>query len=86
MARISAEDRRTATAGNLAHLRALTDLDPVSEGQLEMKAALPVKEVPAKEAWRLGLLDSLLRERRDHEVKGLCLKRVVALISSLCTT
>ena len=43
MARIAAEDRRTATAGNLTHLRALTGLDPVSEGQLEIKASLPVK-------------------------------------------
>ena len=58
MSEIAAQDQRTTTAGNLAHLRALTGLDPVTAGSQEIKAALLVKEVPQKEAWRLGLLDA----------------------------
>ena len=51
-----------------------------------MKAALPVKEVPEKEQWRLGLLDTLLRERAVLEKEGQDAKRIGAMISSLCST
>ena len=86
MARISACDRRTVTASNLAHLSALTGLDPECTGSLEFQESLPVLEVPDKEVWRVGLLDALLKERSDSERKGLNIKRLVSLISSLCTT
>ena len=85
MARISACDRRTVTASNLAHLSALTGLDPESTGSLEFQESLPVLEVPDKEVWRVGLLDALLK-KSDSEREGLDIKRLVSLISSLCTT
>ena len=86
MARLVAEDRRTVTATNLSYLSDLTKLDPVEVGTPEVRAALPVKGVPEKEAWRLGLLDHLLEKRSELEREGEDVKRVVALISSLCTT
>ena len=86
MAEIAARDQRTVTAGNLAHVSTLTRMDCAKEGWLDLKAALPVQEVPDKEKWRLGLLDSLLRERSELEKQGTDSRRVVAMISSLCTT
>ena len=86
MSTVAAQDQRTTTAGNQGHLRALTGLDPVKVGSQEIKDALPIKEVPQKESWRLGLLDALMKERSDSERKGISIKRLVALISSLCAT
>ena len=86
MAEVAARDQRTVTACNLAHVSAVTRLDCATSGWLDMKAALPIKEVPEKEKWRLGFLDSLLRERAELEKEGKDTKRVVAMLSSLCTT
>ena len=69
LAELAAGDRRTVTAGNLAYVSAITKLDCARAGWLELKAALPVKEVPDKECWRLGLLDSLIREGNELEGK-----------------
>ena len=86
MAQVASGDRRTITAGNLAHLSALTKLDCATAGWLDLKSALPVTEVPVKESWRPGLLDCLLAERTEHEREGRDTKRTVAMISSLCCT
>ena len=86
MAEISAKDQRTVTACNLAHVSTLTGLNSATAGWQDLKAALPVQEVPDKEKWRLGLLDSLLRERTEQENLGLDTRRVVAMLSSLCST
>ena len=51
-----------------------------------MKRALPIKEVPEKEGWLLGLLNSLLKKRGELVREGKKTKRVVAIISLLCTT
>ena len=60
----------------------LTMLDPA----LDIKLALPVKPVPEKEEWRLGLLDKLLELRGEKRAAGEDLKQVTAMISSLCST
>ena len=86
MAKIAAGDRRTVTAGNLAFVSALTKMDCKSAGWLDIKAALPVQEVPERERWRLGLLDYLMGERASLEGQGKNTKTVVAVLSSLCTT
>ena len=61
-------------------------MNSATAGWQDLKAALPVKEVPDKEKWRLGLLDSLLMERTELENQGLDTRRVVAMLSSLCST
>ena len=86
MAQLVAGDRRTITAGNLAHVSALAGLDCATAGRLEVKAALPVTEVPEKESWRLGLLDCLMVERSRLEREDKNTRSVIAMISSLCCT
>ena len=42
--------------------------------------------MPEKELWRLGLLESLLRERGVLEKEGRDTKSVIAMLASLCST
>ena len=68
------------------YLASLTKLDCATAGKLEVKSLLPVESVPENQSWRLGLLDTLLQERCSIEKEGGDTKRVIAMISSLCTT
>ena len=86
MAVFAAGQAQTVTAVNLAHLRALTGLDPAWDSIRQIKESLPVKTVPAGEQWRLGLLDSLLALRAEKQAEEEDVKRIVALLSSLCST
>ena len=86
LAELAARDRRTVTAGNLAHVSALTGLDCATAGWLDLKAALPVKVVPDSEMWRLGLLDILICRRAELKKEEKDTKTVVAMLSSLCST
>ena len=86
MSEIVAKDARTSTAGNLAYLSSLTGLDCTEAVKQQVKDLLPVESVPDKESWRLGLLDLLLYERGVLEKEGGDTKRVISMISSLCST
>ena len=86
LAEFFSKDARSTTAENLAYVSAITGLNCSSDEKSAIKAALPVTEVPESERWRLGLLDSLLRERAALEKEGQDMKRVVSLLGSLCNT
>ena len=86
MAKLAAEERCRVAAGNVAYVLALTRMDCAQAGWLDIKAALPVQEVPEKETWRLGLLDCLMRERASLESEGKNAEDVIAMLSSLCIT
>ena len=77
MAEMATKDARTTTAGNLAFLARLTGLKCTTADKKQVKAMLPVGVVPAKESWRLGLLDALLQKRRNIEKEGCDTKPVV---------
>ena len=86
LAELISKDARSTTAGNLAHVSAITGLNCSTAGKIEIKAALPITQVPDNQKWRLGLLDSLLRERSTLLSEGQDAKRVISMISSLCNT
>ena len=86
VAEVVTKDARSTTAGNLAYIGSKTGLDVKEATQVEVRNMLPVQEVPEQEAWRLGLLDRLLMERDKLLRQGADAKRVIAMISSLCTT
>ena len=86
MAALAADWAQTVTARNLNHLQNLTGLDPTSDSIRQLRAALPVKEVPESEQWRLGLLDSLLALRVEKRDDTGSMKRTVAMLASLCAT
>ena len=77
---------QTVTAINLAHLRKLTGLDPAVDSIRQIRVALPVKEVPECEQWRLGLLDALLALRSERLRNKEDVISVIAQLSSLCST
>ena len=85
MAELVGKDARTTTSANLKFVCNLTSLNCAEEDCRTVKAALPVSEVPVKERGRLGLLDALLGERAVLEKEGKDVKRIVAMISSLCS-
>ena len=86
MAALAADWAQTVTARNLNHLQSLTGLDPASDSIRQLKTALPVKEVPESEHWRLGLLDGLLALRAEKQGDSESTKRTVAMLASLCST
>ena len=86
MAEMALRDARTVTASNTRMLTKLTGVDCTMADKFSMKSLLQAKEVPECERWRLGLLDSLLELRTQQEKEGTDTKRVVAMLSSLCTT
>ena len=86
MAGLATKDARSALASNLAYVSELSCLDCKVESAAAVRCSLPIKTVPECENWRVGLLDTLLRTRSDLERQQSETKRVIALISSLCTT
>ena len=86
MDELTAKDARSTTACNLAYVDSLTGLNCATADRRQVKSLLPVKCVPEKESWRLGLLDALLHERGVLEKDGSDTKRVISLISSSCST
>ena len=86
IAKLATRDARSVLSCNLAFVSELAGLDCTVESAAVVRNALPVKTVPECEKWRIGLLDLLLRTRADLERQQSDTKRVIALISSLCTT
>ena len=86
MADISSEDARTITASNLRMMNNVTGLDCTVADRISVKNALPIKQVPEGERWRLGLLDHLLELRSQLDKDDSEFKRIVAMLSSLCTS
>ena len=83
---LATNDARTVLACNVAFVSRLSGLNCKVESAVSVRCALPIKTVPERESWRLGLLDILLRRRADLERQQSDTKRVIALISSLCAT
>ena len=52
----------------------------------KVSQALPVREVPESDGWRIGLLDKLLMLRRQKYLRVEDNQRITAMIESLCST
>ena len=83
---ICSRDVRTITASNLRFLANVTGLDLTLADKITVKNALPIKHVPESELWRLGLMDHLIQLRSELDSEESEFKRVVAMLSSLCTS
>ena len=86
MANICSRDARTITSSNLRFLANVTGLDLTLADKITVKNALPIKHVPESELWRLGLMDHLIQLRSELDSEESEFKRVVAMLSSLCTS
>ena len=87
LARIVSSDPRSTTCVNLRYLRKLTGLgQPELYSSFRIRAALPVKEVPDCEKWRLGLITNLSKLKNERYLRVEDSKSVCAMMDSLCST
>ena len=87
LAQLVKNDPRSTTCRNLRLLRKMSGFSQAElYSSYRIKAALPMKKVPEKECWRLGLLASLLFLRSERFTLGLDAQRIDAMITSLCST
>jgi hypothetical protein len=87
LARIVSSDPRSTTCVNLRYLQRLTGLDqPQMYSSARVRIALPVKEVPELEKWRLGLMTNLFKMKSERFLRVEDSKSLCAMIDSLCNT
>ena len=87
LARIVCNDPRSTTCKNLRLLSNMTGLSqPHMFSVHRIKACLPVKSVPEKEKWRLGLLSSLFKMRSEKYLRVEDTQSISSMIDSLCAT
>ena len=72
---------------SLKYLEELTGLvKPQFFSSERVKMALPVKKVPEAEQWRTGLMDKLMKMKKETYLAVSDSKRICAMIDSLCNT
>ena len=87
LARLVSGDPRSTTCSNLRYLRELTRLDKAEYfTSWKVRETLPVKQVPEREHWRLGLMTSLLKMRCEKNLQVQDSKSICAMLDSLCST
>ena len=87
LARMVSDDPRSSTCTNLRYLQNMTGLAaPEFYSSARIKMELPTKQVPEAERWRLGLLDNLLKLKKERFMKVEDSKSICAMIDSLCST
>ena len=87
LARIIYSDPRSTTCVNLRYLEQLTGLSqPEHYSSYRVRAALPVKEVPDCEKWRLGLITNLFKMKNERYLRVEDSKSICAMLDSLCST
>ena len=87
LANIVTADPRSTTCTNLKYLKKLTHMEqPEFFSAARVKLALPVREVPEPERWRLGLLTSLMKIKGEKYLRAEDTKHICAMIESLCNT
>ena len=87
LAKIVSADPRSSTCSNLRYLSQMTRLNkPEFMTSARIRMALPVRNVPDGEKWRLGLLASLMKLKTEkyHQVEDS--KHICAMMDSLCST
>ena len=87
LARIVSQDPRSSTCLNLRYLSQMTGLNkPEFMTSARIRMALPVRNVPDGEKWRLGLIASLMKLKTEkyHQVEDS--KHICAMMDSLCST
>ena len=70
LARMVSADPRSSTCTNLRYLQNMTGLAaPEFYSSSRIKMELPNKKIPEAEKWRLGLLDNLLKRKKERLMK-----------------
>ena len=86
MSRVMIHSPGSNTRDNIRYIEELTGLKLRYHTGAQIKAALPVMEVPEKEKWRLGLLSVLFDQRKSQYENQENLEFTNGLLNSLCST
>ena len=85
LARVVVADAGSVTSENIRYAKSISGPSPLMYGGARFRSALPRKEVPPEQMWRLGLLSSLLSLRKERFRGQENTARVESMIGSLCT-
>ena len=87
LASMVSTDPRSVTCKNLKYLRQVTQLEAVEEySAWRVKDALPVKQVPEREKWRLGLFSNLMKLKTEKHLVVQDSRQICAMLDSLAST
>ena len=87
LARMVSSDPRSSTCSNLKYLDELTGMmKPQFFSSARVRMELPVQKVPEAEQWRTGLMDNLMKMKKEKYLAVSDSKRICAMIDSLCKT
>ena len=86
LVRVMMNTPRSNTRDNINYIQELTGLSARYHAKSQIRAALPVMEVPELEKWRLGLLHVLFDQRKIQYENQQTTEFTNSLIGSLCST
>ena len=87
LARMVSRDPRSTTCRNLKYLEQKTKLkNPEFCSSWKVRDALPVQNVPEKETWRLGMLSTLMKIKREKYLEVENMQHICAMLDSLAST
>ena len=87
LSRIVANDPRSTTCLNLRYIRDITKQDKAEFlSSWRIREALPARQVPEGELWRIGLMTTLLSMRNENYREVQDSKNICKMIDSLCST
>ena len=87
LARMVSRDPRSTTCRNLKYLEQKTKLkNPEFCSSWKVRDTLPVQNVPEKETWRLGMLSTLMKIKREKYLEVENMQHICAMLDSLAST
>ena len=87
LARMVSRDPRSTTCRNLKYSEQKTKLkNPEFCSSWKVRDALPVQNVPEKETWRLGMLSTLMKIKREKCLEVENMQHICAMLDSLAST
>ena len=87
LARMVSRDPRSTTNRNLKYLEQKTNLkNPEFCSSWKVRDALPVQNVPEKEKWRLGLISTLMKVKKEKYLEVENMQNICAMLDSLAST
>ena len=86
LSRVMKKTPGSVTRDNVKYIEELTGLSLQYHTGAQIKAALPVREVPEGDKWRLGLLSVLFDQRKLQYESQESLEFANGLITSLCSS
>ena len=86
MAEIVRQDVRSTTGKNLTRIRRKTGVNTVTVPSMIVRETVPRAEVPVYQEWRLSLLETLLKQRREMDAQMVDTSLISDMIDSLCSS